>query len=35
MSYPLLFLSFTSNIRLYDRLFISLGRVHILNTLQY
>nr|DAN95890.1 MAG TPA: hypothetical protein [Caudoviricetes sp.] len=29
------FLSFTSNIRLYDRLFISLRRVHTLNTLQY
>ena len=29
------FLSFTSNIRLYGRLFISLRRVYILNTLQY
>nr|DAT91621.1 MAG TPA: hypothetical protein [Bacteriophage sp.] len=33
ISYP--FLSFTSKIRLYDRLFISLGRGHILITVQY
>nr|DAY79759.1 MAG TPA: hypothetical protein [Caudoviricetes sp.] len=31
----MLFLSFTSNIRLYAALFVSLERVYVLNTLQY